>query len=208
MKRILLSVVLLIATLLPILGSCHSEVTADPPQTGPGVITEPLTENDSLPIDPVDALPEKISGSKVMYTVNSRHAGSIQGESLQDAQSGTTTVRAKPKLGYRFVMWSDGVTSPYRDGDTVSEPTLITAIFDYAKKELPILAIDTFNQSEIASKTNYISTTISLKGAGGQNFTDENARIRGRGNSTWNFEKKSYKIKGMPKAKPVHLVKF
>jgi hypothetical protein len=60
---------------------------------------------------------------------------------------------------------------------------------------VPHIYIDTENHSPVDSKENYLNAYISING--NQTYDDYkgNAKIRGRGNSTWTYPKKPYRIK-------------
>ena len=62
------------------------------------------------------------------------------------------------------------------------------------EESFPAMHIDTENGSEIVSKEDYISCKVDLLGDG-QELDDEPAKIKGRGNSTWNSPKKPYSLK-------------
>ena len=76
---------------------------------------------------------------------------------------------------------------------------------------LPVVFIDTPNNTSVKSKTEWIAeTTISILGSDGTvDYSSGKLRIRGRGNTTWNYPKKPYALKldskaeilGMPKHK-------
>lgn len=61
---------------------------------------------------------------------------------------------------------------------------------------IPVVHLETENGVAITSKSQYVSATFSLDGSGSeyQSLGETHIRIRGRGNSTWNWEKKPYKI--------------
>ncbi len=65
-----------------------------------------------------------------------------------------------------------------------------------APKEIPVVHLETEGGAEITSKSQYISATFALDGGSSQyeSFSETHIRIRGRGNSTWKWEKKPYKI--------------
>lgn len=73
---------------------------------------------------------------------------------------------------------------------------------------LPVLNITTDNAAPIVSKKEYLSATYSLSGEGVE-LTEGTLEIRGRGNSTWDWPKKPYRLKlttstsllGMPASK-------
>ncbi|MBR2635049.1 MAG: CotH kinase family protein [Clostridia bacterium] len=64
------------------------------------------------------------------------------------------------------------------------------------KYEIPVLYIETEGGAAIDSRTQYISATFALDGEGTEipSLEETHIRIRGRGNSTWKWEKKPYKI--------------
>ncbi len=157
----------------------------------------PVTAEPSqmLPTDPVQTIDPAQKEPIILYTLNDSDAGSIEGKTHQNGKSPTTSVKAVANFGYRFVAWSDGVTTAVRGGDTASEPTTLVAIFDYDQKELPVIAITTDSGGNVASKTHYEGGTIAILGAGDYDMAPMTMQIRGRGNSTWTFEKKPYKVK-------------
>ena len=55
--------------------------------------------------------------------------------------------------------------------------------------------INTVNQTEITSKDDYILGSVSIKGSESFEMDPAAMSVRGRGNSTWEFPKKAYKIK-------------
>ena len=64
-----------------------------------------------------------------------------------------------------------------------------------AKLILPIISIQTENSSNITSKDYYLNGTIEINGTNDSYNLFENLKIKGRGNSTWNYPKKPYQIK-------------
>ena len=80
----------------------------------------------------------------------------------------------------------------------------------FESSKLPIVQIETAGHQSIASKKDWVGATISIDG--GEEFDDLelcDVQIAGRGNSTWLYDKKPYKLKfgsktevlGMPKHK-------
>lgn len=147
-----------------------------------------FADEQHLPTDPVDEARE----GKIIYSVNSTSAGYIVGANIQNVGGQSFVVKAEANIGYRFVGWSDGKTEPERSGDT--EEGVYTAIFDYDILDLPIVVIETDRQ--IRSKTRYVTGAISIFGCD-EEYVIESApfEIRGRGNASWGFAKKSYKFK-------------
>ena len=96
-------------------------------------------------------------------------------------------------------------------GTGITEMVITEEFYDEQKLELPKLYINTFDGSDITSKTEYTNATIEITNTTPPYQKAKTAvEVRGRGNSTWTrFEKKPYKLKfamktdmfGMGKAK-------
>ena len=76
---------------------------------------------------------------------------------------------------------------------------LVSHFLSYSQNQLtniPTLYIETENQAPIVSKEEYISGIATLVSSdSSEEFIDKEIEIRGRGNSTWGFEKKPYRLK-------------
>ena len=138
---------------------------------------------------------------KIPYTVEFKcdtERGALLGITSQKVYSGekSDTVTAIPNEGYTFVCWSDGSQNP-EISVTAFENTQLYAHFSFASTGLPVISIDTETGNDVTSKTEYIGCTVSLYDTeNNEHFVEQVARIRGRGNSTWErFPKKPYKIK-------------
>lgn len=142
-----------------------------------------------------EASMDRKKAGRVVYSVNDRSAGYIEGDTVQQADKATTQVTAVANLGYKFVKWSDGVTTEKRSGD--SKEGVYTAIFDYDVLAMPIVVINTDSGNPITSKTEYVTGSIYVLGCETQyELHNKDMEIRGRGNKSWrDFDKKSYKIK-------------
>ncbi len=62
-------------------------------------------------------------------------------------------------------------------------------------KGLAEIRIETETGRDVESKEDYIRASFTLKGQDGRDIDEGSMRIRGRGNSTWMMEKKSYRLK-------------
>jgi hypothetical protein len=141
----------------------------------------------------------------VSYITEDKNAGIINGpanhQSVQQNVKGSTAVKASPKLGYKFVGWSDGVTTDVRSNDSPVSDTTYTAQFDFDALELPVISITTENGAAIKSKETYIKGTITVENVEDQYLIESlDMQIRGRGNYTWGSQididgKVPYKIK-------------
>jgi hypothetical protein len=61
---------------------------------------------------------------------------------------------------------------------------------------LPILAISTLNGAGILDRDHYVTATAELRDANALTlFTGLSLQIRGRGNSTWNYPKKPFRLR-------------
>ena len=59
---------------------------------------------------------------------------------------------------------------------------------------VPVVEIDVENGGYIESKDNYVNVTVAIN-EGTENVLIASGRAKGRGNATWNYSKKPYKIK-------------
>lgn len=112
-----------------------------------------------------------------------------------DHESKTTAVTAWAGYGFTFLGWSNGEKSE-TIRVTATESCHIEAIFERTALSLPIISINTINNEEIVSKEEYLSCFISVENTDEKYLlSNEPAEIRGRGNSTWEYDKKPYRIK-------------
>ena len=123
--------------------------------------------------------------------------GIVMGSEKQYVLDGNeiSTVTAIARIGYKFSHWSNGDGGEvYSFTPTDSEE--IEAVFVKEALSFPILSINTENGSEITSTSEYLSCTVSVENAPTNYcFSSSKAQIKGRGNSTWEYDKKPYKIK-------------
>ena len=137
--------------------------------------------------------------SKV-HTVNFIYndmCGIITGDTDQEVLDNTPTqlVTALPQIGYEFSHWSTGEKSPSLV-ITATEDIEIEAIFKKSELSLPILSINTVNGAKITSKSEYLGCFVSASGECEEHtFNNVSAKIRGRGNTTWDYDKKPYRLK-------------
>jgi len=176
--------------------------------TQPEVTTTKKPPVTTVP-QPEDTTPEPSRGTyiKVTYVLSDSDMGTITGQTSQTIRYGISTtseVSVTPKLGYKFLGWSDGKTDTSRSGDSPRQKTTYTAIFAFDSLELPILELHTDSGNDITDKYNYVPGTISVHNAPeGFNFEDLAMEIRGRGNYTWGstfnadplYNKRPYRIK-------------
>lgn len=68
---------------------------------------------------------------------------------------------------------------------------------------LPVVSIRTTGGKEINSLTEWRDGTVTMIWDNGESILEDTMRIRGRGNASWGFPKKPYRIKLAHKAKPL-----
>ncbi|MFA6767752.1 MAG: hypothetical protein WCR86_04960, partial [Parabacteroides sp.] len=65
----------------------------------------------------------------------------------------------------------------------------------YQVTNIPVVVIHTTNSEDILSKENYINGIVSVISNSGKKFFTDSLDIRGRGNASWEFPKKPYRMK-------------
>lgn len=74
----------------------------------------------------------------------------------------------------------------------------------YQLTNLPTVVINTENSQEITSKENEITSTVYIISENGTKLLcDEDTGVRGRGNASWKFPKKPYRLKFSSKTSPL-----
>ncbi len=99
------------------------------------------------------------------------------------------------KIGTTFIGFSSDKINLFDFENTiVNESINLYSMYEYVNCELPIVSIITEDYNSIESKKEYNKASFNLQNS---NFDMENVScgIRGRGNSTWEFPKKGYRIK-------------
>ncbi len=95
-------------------------------------------------------------------------------------------------------------TGSFNPADTAQRHSMAAIISRFLEKSaeaqkykvgLPVITIDTETGGDVESKEDYIRCVFTLKDTDGRNISDGSVRIRGRGNATWKFEKKAYRLK-------------
>jgi len=130
------------------------------------------------------------------FRVSHEEGAYISGITTQTLLPGerSTRVEAMSTPGYEFVEWSDGEENPVRQNLAITEDTELTAIYRETRETVPALYLKTARG--ISSKDTYISCMVSVDNVLSRFELDSiPATIKGRGNSSWGFEKKSYSLK-------------
>jgi len=94
--------------------------------------------------------------------------------------------------GSSSVDFRNGVTYTLKSATGTSKNYTVSVVWD---NKLPQVSITTDGRVGINSKTDFVPTQITIDGQSKYNDFTGRAQIRGRGNTTWTFPKKSYKFK-------------
>lgn len=152
----------------------------------------------SVEPDP-DPKPDPQKTFTVTYLAGS--GGHIVGKTPQTVNEGEDAeeVEAVADNGYVFVKWNDGIETAKRTDRNVTKRITVTAVFAESPVEsvsLPVFNVVTNDGKDVTSKDYYKDCKISVSNAEEKYcFENKTAGIRGRGNSTWAWPKKPYKIK-------------
>ncbi|MBR6808253.1 MAG: S-layer homology domain-containing protein, partial [Clostridia bacterium] len=124
-------------------------------------------------------------------------------EKFSDVKAGqyyTEPVEALRKTG---LINGDG-TGKFNPADTSQRHSMAAIISRFIEKraaadpykdDLAVINIVTETGRDVESKENYIRASFTLTDDDGRAIDEGSMRIRGRGNSTWMMEKKSYRLK-------------
>ena len=112
----------------------------------------------------------------------------------QTAAEETTTQTAQTTAEEVTTTEQITTTAPF----TYPEPSAELPVVESMEKKLPVVNITSDTGYADISRDDYSDCTISIdcsNAEGYEDFPETTARIRGRGNSTWKWQKKPYKIK-------------
>lgn len=99
-------------------------------------------------------------------------------------------------LAYIYTEWSDGVAETKRADSILSDGKKVTIDCVPHALEVPVLEIETEDGRGIESKSEYKRCTVTLSNFDEDGcFENAEAKIRGRGNSSWTYPKKGFKLK-------------
>lgn len=141
----------------------------------------------------------------VMHTIllQAGKGGTVDVESIETIEGEYVTLEATPDAGYQFENWTieGNVVSTENPFDyLVNSSATIVANFSDKYSQLtnvPTIYINTENGVAVTSKEDYVNAYVSVRGAenDADNISEVLTEIKGRGNSTWNMEKKPYRLK-------------
>ena len=188
---LLLSAVLLFPALIACSDSADNTTTPTPSHSSPINANSPYDEPNTLITDSPDGK------TRVIYALSVENAGEISGTLEQVGSGATSEVTVTPGIGYQFLRWSDGNTSPTRSGDkgASGKTTTIYAILQPVYLGMPALHITTESGYDVESKEYYELGTMTITNCAEEYaMQDRIIEIRGRGNNSWTYDKKSYHI--------------
>jgi len=93
--------------------------------------------------------------------------------------------------GNIFKKGSSNVTVQARDREVTFQITFSDELIETG---LPVLYIETENEKAVDSKDEYVNASLIIKKEG-ETISENSLRIKGRGNATWSYPKKPYKLK-------------
>lgn len=204
MKKFKLTALLLATVLLlPSFFACNNKETTTTDSTPPSTTAATTTKKAEVTYEQPDTGndPSEDGKTRVIYALNIPKAGKIDGETEQvllSDRASSTYITVTPGVGYEFKGWSDGVKNPFRSGDKGEKGKTVTyyAILAPVALEMPIFNITTETGKDVTSKETYIKGSVSLTNCDEKLAIDEMPiEIRGRGNNSWSYQKKSYRIK-------------
>ncbi|MBQ7603385.1 MAG: CotH kinase family protein [Clostridia bacterium] len=193
MNRLFIRAVSAALSVLTLICAAGCGATGDPRETD-----EPAASETSVSPDGTVRYSVSGPGGAVPGGAVDGIPGYISGEAVQSpgAGEGYTPVTAVPATGYRFAGWSDGVKDAVRTETPGNAPESVTALFEYDYLDMPVISVATETGRDVTSKEVYISCSVTAFDADGTALYESgDVSIRGRGNSTWNMEKKSYRLK-------------
>ncbi|MBK5196014.1 MAG: CotH kinase family protein [Proteiniphilum sp.] len=104
----------------------------------------------------------------------------------------------KPNTNFDIIWSADifkrGTTEATVSARGRSVKFTITFEGDLIDTGLPVVYLETENQAPVDSKENYVRTTMVIKDKG-EIIAEKSLRMKGRGNATWTYPKKPYKLK-------------
>lgn len=158
------------------------------------------TRNDSAVYEDLSVSPIFVS-IDYEYTVTYQilRNGALHDEIVKTAKASEIIefTPAAPQLAYIYGEWSDGIVTPDRvDGVSADGKTFVLDYDPLSLNSVPSIEIDTADGKGVTSKSEYKTCVVSLSNAPeDQCFEGASALIRGRGNSSWSYPKKGFKLK-------------
>lgn len=205
------ALVLTFVLLTPLLNSCRFDSAEKAPESTKSTETAASTTSivtAKYAAPETEITPSEDGSTKIIYALSDPDGGELSGKTKQTLEigEGSSEITVTPALGYEFKGWSDGVTSATRSKDE-GEPGKTTTLYaivapDYL--EMPVLFITTETEEDVTSKTDYIGGTVSITNCDARYAMEETAiEIRGRGNNSWTYDKKSYRFRFEEKQNPL-----
>ncbi|MBQ8382568.1 MAG: CotH kinase family protein [Clostridia bacterium] len=184
---------------LCLFGCARSPASTDIASTASSTTALP-SGGTTAPSEPTPVvLPAAGTKINVRYELSNPTGATLSGKTEQSVLFGvtrTSNVTVEVKEGYRFAGWSDGSGELLRGGDCPTADTVYTAIIEYDTLGLPVVSLTTNTLRDVASKTKYVGGTIEITSCAERYALEKTAmEIRCRGNSSWYFAKKSYRIR-------------
>ena len=103
---------------------------------------------------------------------------------------------SKAPVGFTYSEWSDGKKNGDRADSVVADGKKFTIELEPIVLSLPTIVINTSGSKGVIDRETYKSCTVTMLNADEDDcFEDVTAQIRGRGNTSWNYPKKGFRLK-------------
>ncbi len=176
------------------------EVTTEPPK--PSCFLISLTVDKNKNKNMCESLTAVIEDGKAIFTVIAPTDSFTLKNAIVDVEADAATVEFSSANNGGKVNLTDNCYITLTDNDGLTKQYEI--IVEYSGNVIPVISIDTEEGKGIVSKEEYIDAmvTIDAEGVNGwylpegfASLEPTRAEIKGRGNSTWGWAKKPYKLK-------------
>ena len=99
-------------------------------------------------------------------------------------------------FAYTHGKWSDGVEGKTRVDDVCSHGQTLIMKLEPLSLGVPTIEINTIDGEGVTDRVNYKSCSVTVSNTAEKDcFENLKAQIRGRGNSSWNYPKKGFRLK-------------
>ena len=103
---------------------------------------------------------------------------------------------SKTPVGFVYGEWSDGAKAGSRADSVIADGKTFTITLEPVLLNIPTVVINTSDGAGVVDKENYKKCTVTMLNADEDDcFEEVAAEIRGRGNSSWNYPKKGFRLK-------------
>lgn len=103
---------------------------------------------------------------------------------------------SKTPVGFFYGEWSDGAKAGSRADSVIADGKTFTITLEPVLLNIPTVVINTSDGAGVVDKENYKKCTVTMLNADEDDcFEEVAAEIRGRGNTSWDYPKKGFRLK-------------